>query len=115
MPLAGMIALDRPVRNVQGATFVDATRLLCSTNDPSADLWPTPRQLVQVDLAAPITGVAMTAQVTSLGELPTESVCPGVFEVEGIDYDPSSGDLRVDIVPPSLCSVLTTIYRFRQA
>jgi hypothetical protein len=115
LPLVGMIALDHPVRNVQGATFVDATRLLCSTNDPDADLWPTPRQLLQVDLAGALTGVATTAQVTSLGELPTESLCPGVFEVEGIDYDPTSGDLRVDIVPPSLCSVLTTIYRFRQA
>jgi hypothetical protein len=114
LPLAGLIALDRPVRNVQGATFVDATRLLCSSNDPNTDLWPTPRQLLQIDLGGPLTGAATTGQVTSLGELPTESLCPGVFEVEGIDYDATSGDLRVDIVPPSVCSVLTTIYRFRR-
>jgi hypothetical protein len=109
-----MITLDRPVRNVQGATFFDETRLLCSTNDADTDLWPTPRQLLQVDLAGPLTGAATTAQVTSLGELPTESLCPGTFEVEGIDYDRNSGDLRVDIVPPWPCSVLTAIYRFRQ-
>jgi hypothetical protein len=115
LPLSAMITLDRPVRNVQGATFVSDTKLLCSTNDEGTDLWPTPRQLLEVNLVAPLTGVATNAQVTSLGELPTESLCPGTFEVEGIDYDPTSGDLRVDIVPPAPCNVLTTIYRFRQA
>jgi hypothetical protein len=115
LPLSGTIALDHPVRNVQGATFVSATRLLCSTNDEGTDLWPTPRQLLEVNLVAPLVGAATSAQVTSLGELPTESICPGTFEVEGIDYDATAGDLRVDIVPPAPCSVLTTIYRFRQA
>jgi hypothetical protein len=115
LALAPMITLDHPVRNVQGATFVSATRLLCSTNDPDTDLFPTPRQLLQIDLPGPLTGAATAAQVTSLGELPTESICPGQFEVEGIDYDSVNGDLRVDIVPPIPCSVLTTIYRFRQA
>jgi hypothetical protein len=114
LPLSAMITLDQPVRNVQGATFVDATQLLCSTNDMATDLWPTPRQLLQIDLAGPLTGAATTAKVTSLGELPTESLCRGTFEVEGIDYDPASGDPRVDIVPPSVCSLLTTIYRFRR-
>jgi hypothetical protein len=114
LPLAAMITLDRPVRNVQGATFVGDTTLLCSTDDSDTDLWPTPRQLLQVELAGPLTGSAMTAQVTSYGELPTESLCPGTFEVEGIDYDRIHGDLRVDIVPPLPCGVVTTIYRFRR-
>lgn len=114
LPLAAHITLDHPVRNVQGATFVDPTHLLCSTNDPDTDLWPVPRQLLQVELATPLAGAAVTGAVTALGSLPTESLCPGTFEVEGIDYDATSGDLRVDIVPPSLCSVLTTIYRFRK-
>jgi hypothetical protein len=114
LALAGIITLDPPVRDVQGATFVDATRILCSTNDANTDLWPTPRQLLQVDLAGPLTGTAVTAQVTLLGELPTESLCPGTFEVEGIEFESTSGDFRVEVVPPSLCRVLTTIYRFRQ-
>jgi hypothetical protein len=114
LPLAAMITLDRPVRNVQGATFVDDTTLLCSTDDPDTDLWPTPRQLLQIELAGPLTGSAATAQVTSYGELPTESLCPGTFEVEGIDYDRIHGDLRVDVVPPLPCGVVTTIYRFRR-
>jgi hypothetical protein len=114
LPLAAMITLDHKVRSVQGATFVDATRLLCSTNDPGTDLWPTPRQLLQIDLSGPLTGVATTAQVSYLGELPTESLCPGSFEVEGINYDPTTGDLRVNVVPPNVCGLLTTIYRYRQ-
>jgi hypothetical protein len=113
--LAAMITLDRPVRNVQGATFVNDTTLLCSSDDADTDLWPTPRQLLQVALPGPLTGSAITAQVTSYGELPTESLCPGTFEVEGIDYDRIHGDLRVDIVPPLPCGVVTTIYRFTQS
>jgi hypothetical protein len=114
LALAGMITLDRKVRSVQGATFLDATRLLCSTNDLGTDLWPTPRQLLQIELAAPLSGTAMTAAVTYLGELPTESICPGTFEVEGIDYDPKSGDLRVNVVPPNVCGLFTATYRYRQ-
>jgi hypothetical protein len=114
LALAAMITLDHKVRNVQGATFVDATRLVCSTNDLATDLWPTPRQLLQIDLAAPLAGTATTAAVTYLGELPSESLCPGTFEVEGIDYDRASGDLRVNVVPPSVCSLFTATYRYRQ-
>jgi hypothetical protein len=114
LPLAAMITLDRPVRNVQGATFFNEARLLCSTDDPDTNLWPTPRQLLQIELPGPLTGAPTTAHVTSLGELPMDSLCPGSFEVEGIDYDRNSGDLRVDIVPPWPCSVVTAIYRFRQ-
>lgn len=114
LSLSGMITLDHPARNVQGATFLDATHLLCSTNDADTDLWPTPRQLLQIDLAGPLTGATMTAKVTSLGELPTESRCSGTFEVEGIDYDPSTGNLRVVIIPPGLCSLLPVTYTFRR-
>jgi hypothetical protein len=110
----GSIELDRPVRNVQGATFLDDTRLLCSTDDPAADLWPTPRQLLHVDLAGPLDGRSIEGRVTSLGPLPTASLCPGEAEVEGLDYDVTSGDLRVVVVPPGWCSLLVVIQRFRQ-
>jgi hypothetical protein len=114
LPLAAMITLDHKVRNVQGATFIDTTRLLCSTNDPGRDLWPTPRQLLQVDLPGPLVGAAATAQVTYVGQLPTDSLCPGTFEVEGLAYDATTGDLRVDVVPPNICGLFTTIYRYRR-
>jgi hypothetical protein len=114
LDLAAMITLDHKVRNVQGAVFFDDTRLLCSSNDLESDLWPTPRQLLQIDLSGPLTGAATTASVTYLGPLPTESLCPGTFEVEGLDYDRAGGDLRVNVVPPSPCSLFTTIYRYRQ-
>ncbi|MGH9124541.1 MAG: hypothetical protein ACRDZ8_07425 [Acidimicrobiales bacterium] len=113
--LAGMVNLDHPVRNVQGATFVSPSRLLFATDDPDTDLWPTARQLLQVDLPAPLDGTTTTGEVTSLGALPLQSRCRGTFEVEGIDYDAGSGDLRVAIIPPPPCKwAVTTIYRFRQ-
>jgi hypothetical protein len=99
---------------VQGATFVDDTTLMCTIDDADSDLWPTPRPLLQIELAGPLTGSATTAQLTSYGELPTESLCPVTSEVAGIDYDRIHGDLRVDIVPPLPCGVVTTIYRFQR-
>lgn len=81
------IRLDKPVRNVQGAAFLDATTLLCSTDDPGTDLWPTPRQLLSIELPAPLAGTPATGRVSSLGLIPMTSVCKGRFEVEGMDYD----------------------------
>lgn len=114
LPLVAQIGLDRPVRNVQGAAFVDAVTLLCSTDDPQTDLWPVSRQLLQVRLPDPLAGTNVTGQVTCLGGLPLRSVCPGTFEVEGIDFDRASGQLRVAIVPPAPCKLLTTIVAFRR-
>jgi hypothetical protein len=110
---AALINLDRPVRNMQGATFLDATRLLCSTDDPGTDLWPTARQLLQVDLAAPLAGASIDGRVSSLGPLPTHSICPGEPEVEGLDFDVATGDLRVVVVPPGVCGFLVEVHRFR--
>jgi hypothetical protein len=52
--------------------------------------------------------------VTSLGPLPSESTGPGKFEVEGIDHDPASGDLRINRPPDPRNLLATTIYRFRR-
>ncbi len=113
--LAATLELDHPVRNVQGGVFVDPVTMLCSTNDPAADLWPVARQLLQVDLERPLDGGAVTGRVSCLGALPLESYCPGTFEVEGIDYDITSGDLRVLVIPPPPCKWVTvTVYRFRR-
>ena len=114
LPLAATISLDHPVRYVQGCAFTTSTQLLCSSDDPGTDLWPTPYQLLQVTLAAPLDGQPTNATVTSLGELPMSSHCHGTFEVEGIDYQTSTGILRVEVVPPGLCGLLTTVYQYRQ-
>jgi len=111
LPLAATIQLDHPVRDVQGCDFASATRLLCAADDAGTDLWPTPKQLLQVDLARPLDGQAVTAHVTSLGELPMQSLCSGSFEVEGIDV--AGSQLLVEVTPPGVCGyAVTTIYRY---
>jgi hypothetical protein len=113
--LAATLELDHPVRNIQGGVFVDPVTMLCSTNDPGTDLWPVARQLLQVDLERPLDGSQVSGRVSCLGALPRESYFPGTFEVEGIDYDFASGDLRVVVIPPPPCKWVTvTVYRFRR-
>lgn len=111
---AGQITLDHPVRDVQGCDFVSATRLLCSTDDPNTDLFPTAKQLLQVDLPAPLSGAPVTGHVTSLGELPMKSTCNGTYETEGIDYYAPTQTLRVEVIPPPICGdLVTTVYKFQ--
>ena len=115
LPLRGVIQLDHPVRNVQGASFIDATTLVCATDDPGKDLWPASRQLLQVNLARPLDGHDVSGTVTFLQALPMESICPGTFETEGVDFDRTTGDLRVIVVPPVPCRlVVVDVYRFRR-
>jgi hypothetical protein len=115
LSLAATLELDRPVCNVQGGVFVDPVTLLCSSDDPDTALWPVARQLLQVDLPRPLDGDPVEGRVSCLGPLPLESRCSGTFEVEGIDYDTSSGDLRVVIIPPAPCKwAWLTVYRYRR-
>ncbi len=114
LPLAGQITLDRPVRDVQGCDFVTATSLVCATDDTGTDLFPTTKQLLRITLSEPLRGRDVTATVTSLGQVPLVSACSGEFETEGVDYDKTSGRLRVAVVPPSPCDVDTTIYTFQR-
>ncbi|MDQ2728497.1 MAG: hypothetical protein M3Y91_11690 [Actinomycetota bacterium] len=111
----GNIALDHQVSDVQGCDFVTPTRLLCATDDPGTALWPTDRQLLQVDLPAPLSGRTTTGHVRDLGPLPQQSVCQGTFETEGIDYDLRTGILRAEVVPPPPCDSITTVYEYRSA
>lgn len=115
LPLAGTLQLDRPVRNVQGATFLSPTVLLCSTDDPGSDLWPTPRQVLQLELSHPLDGTNQTAAVSYVGAVPLQSRCTGTYETEGIDYDDQTGDLRLAVNAPGACHVFTSIYRYRQS
>lgn len=115
LDIATYLSLDHPVRDVQGCTFFSATRLLCSSDDPGTDLFPTAKQLLQIDLPHALDGAELTGHVTSLGQLPLTSVCSGDFEVEGIDYDVPTGNLRVLIIQPGICAVVTDLYTFRQS
>jgi hypothetical protein len=115
LPAAGSISLDRPVRDIQGCSFVTSTELLCSADDPSTELWPTPRQLLEVTLPHALTGAPTAAAVRSLGELPDSGACSGYYEVEGIDYQADSGVLRVDVLPPGVCGVASTVYEYHAA
>jgi hypothetical protein len=115
LPRVGDIVLDHRVADVQSCDFVTATRLLCATDDPGTALWPTDRQLLQVDLPAPLSGRATPAHVSDLGPVPQQSACHGTFETEGVDFDPGTGLLRVEVVPPAPCDDVTTVYQYRSS
>jgi len=115
LPLATTIALDHPVRDVQGCTFVSSTRLLCASDDPDPDFQPTAKPLLQVDLARPLDGAPVTGAVTSLGHLPVVSICTGDFEVEGLDYDAVTQTLSVVVIPPIPCAITADVYDYRPA
>jgi hypothetical protein len=118
LPLAGVVLLARPVRNLQGCAFATPTRLLCTASDPGRDLWPTPDQLLQIDLAHALSatpgGSSIAATVGEVGELPLVSPCQGTYEPEGIDLV-RPDDLRVEVTPPGNCDVATQIYEYRLA
>jgi hypothetical protein len=111
--LAGLCRLAHPVRNVQGAVFVDDTTLLCSTNDDEAGLWPATRQLLEVRLCHPLPDLSSPASVQYVGKLPYPTFGIHEPEVEGIDFDQDTGSLRVVIVPkPPLGLLFVGVYRF---
>ena len=103
---AGQISLDQPVQDVQGCDFVSATRLVCASDDAAKDV-------LQVDLPHALDGTPVTGHVSTLFQVPRNSICSGTFEAEGIDYDPAAKVLRVEIVSPGVCEVVTTVYSHR--
>ncbi|MER7775085.1 hypothetical protein ABTZ21_08730 [Streptomyces sp. NPDC096191] len=114
LPQAATVRLDHSVRDVQGCDFLDATTLLCSSDDPAGTLFGITKPLLRIDLSAAPNGTAdVTGRVTALRQLPLRSACSGDFETEGIDYDRRTGTLRVIVVSPGFC-VLTDskTYRF---
>ncbi|MER6466378.1 hypothetical protein ACWC4D_34080 [Streptomyces sp. NPDC001288] len=105
LPQAGQISLDRTVNNVQGCDFVSGTRLVCVSDDATKDL-------LQVDLPHALDGSPVTGTVTTLLQLPQDSICSGDFEAEGVDYDPRSRTLRAEVVPPGICKAATRVYEY---
>jgi hypothetical protein len=113
--LSGYIKLSTPVNNIQGCDFVTSTELICASDDATRTAFSNKFPLLEVSLAAPLNGSTVTGTVTDLGSIPQNSTCSGVFEPEGVDYDPASGTLRVEITQPGTCKVTTTVYEYKQS
>lgn len=112
LPLAKVIRLDRPVRNVQGCAFAQPQVLYCSTNDPHTDLFPVRRQILRVDLSRPLSsaGRVVPARVVLVGKVPQDPHCSAPAETEGLSVQ--NGVLRLVVVPT--CSYNSQVYTFRQ-
>lgn len=109
-PLAGIIALSRAVRDVQGCAFRSARLLLCSTNDPTTDLFPVPRQLLALQLGRPVGPGVTPARPALVASVPQPTVCPGVpGEVEGLDVQ---GNL-VRVLVNTRCRPETQLFTLR--
>lgn len=109
LPLAGVIRLRHPVRNVQGCDFRSPIRLLCSTNDTSTSLFPVTRQLLSLHLKHLVHGGRATASVHLVGSAPAQDVCAGASgEVEGIDV--TDGVVRVAVNSP--CAPVTEVFSY---
>jgi hypothetical protein len=115
LQLAGYIELDHAVNNIQGCDFVAPVRLICASDDDSRTLFPNEKPLLEIDLPSALHGISMTGQVVDLGSIPEESSCSGTFEAEGVDFDASTGILRVEIIQPGSCILATTIYEYEPA
>lgn len=113
--LSGLIQLDHAVADIQSCDFVTATKLICASDDSSGALFADQKPLLEVDLAHALTGGNVAGHVIDLGPIPqANSICSGGFEAEGVDYDQSTGVLRVEIIQPSICEVATTVYEYKQ-
>ncbi|MFF2159637.1 hypothetical protein ACFVWP_02745 [Streptomyces sp. NPDC058175] len=107
LPQAGQISLDKPVDNIQGCDFTDATHLVCSSDGST-------KEVLEVALDRPLDGSPVAGHVTSAFAIPQRSICSGTFEAEGVDYDSARGTLRVEMVPPSPCLVTTAVISYRK-
>ena len=112
--LAGYIDLNTPVSDIQSCDFVTATELICASDDASGTLFSNQFPLLEITLAAPLSGGTVSGTVTDLGSIPQSSICSGTFEPEGVDYDAATGVLRVEIIQPGVCEVATTVYEYKQ-
>ena len=115
LDLSGYIELDHQVNDIQGCDFINSTQLVCASDDSSESLFPNTKPLLEVDLSAPLAAGNVTGHVVDLGSIPQSSICSGTFEAEGVDYDPSTGILRVEIIQPSVCEVVTSVIEYKHS
>jgi hypothetical protein len=110
LPLVTTVTLSHPMRNVQGCAFDTAVTLVCATNDPSTDLYPHSRQLLDVSLPRAVDGTPVFAVPSYLAAVPELSQCSGGGETEGIDI--TQAVLRVMIVEPGACRAWSAEYTY---
>ena len=115
LDLSGYIELDHQVNDIQGCDFVTSTQLICASDDSSETLFSNAKPLLEVDLSAPLDGSDVTGHVVDLGSIPQSSICSGTYEAEGVDYDVATGVLSVEIIQPSVCEVVTSVYEYKQS
>jgi hypothetical protein len=113
--LAGYIKLDHKVNDIQGCDFVTPQRLICASDDDSDTLFPNQKPLLEVTLPESLHGANEKAHVVDLGSIPQKSTCSGTFEAEGVDFDTSTRTLRVEIIQPGSCILMTTITEYELA
>ena len=113
--LAGSIKLDHKVNDIQGCDFVTPVRLICASDDDSQTLFPNEKPLLEIDLPTSLHGTSVKGHVVDLGAIPQESSCSGTFEAEGVDFDASTGILRVEVIQPGSCILKTTVFEYRRA
>ncbi len=110
--LTAFVALDHRVNDIQGCDFVDAVTLVCASDDSTRSLFADDKPLLEVRLARPLDGRPVAGHVVDLGPIPQQSRCTGTFEAEGVDYDPVSGILRVEVIQPGACILSTTVIEY---
>jgi hypothetical protein len=115
LPLAGYIRLDHKVNDIQGCDFVTPVKLLCVSDDDSKSLFPNEKPLLEIDLPSSLHGTTVKGHVVDLGPISQQSTCSGTFEAEGIDFDAATRTLRVEIIQPASCILMTTIYEYKPA
>jgi hypothetical protein len=115
LQLAGYVKLDHKVNDVQGCDFVTPVRLICASDDDSRTLFPNEKPLLEVDLLTSLDRGNVRGHVVNLGSIPQTSSCSGTFEAEGVDFDASTGILRVEIIQPGPCILKTTVYEYKPA
>jgi hypothetical protein len=115
LDLSGLIHLNHDVNDIQGCDFTSATQLICASDDSSQTLFPDSKPLLEIDLSGPLTGGDTTGDVTDIGAIPQSSICSGTYEAEGVDYDTSTGVLRLEMIQPSICGAVTSVYTYTRS
>ena len=110
LPLASVITLTHPMRNVQGCAFTTATELICATDDRRRDLYPIARQLLRVRLSGPVSGRAQTGTPSLLAAVPHNPACPGTDETEGLDV--TGNQMLLMVNAGKSCPGTTFMYRY---
>ncbi|MFT4087882.1 MAG: hypothetical protein QM658_12185 [Gordonia sp. (in: high G+C Gram-positive bacteria)] len=107
LPLAGVIALDKPMTDVQSCDFMTATELVCASDKPD-------KAVYTISLARALgPSPSTTGTVRREFAVPRLSACRGSYEIEGIDYDVARHVLSVAMIDPSPCLLNTKVFRYR--